>query len=57
MIEDALKEAGFTNAQAKTYLSLIRLGGATIGSIIRDSGLHNSVVYNSLQGLIEKGFV
>lgn len=52
-----LEEIGLTNAQIKVYMCLIELGETTTGPLIRKSGLQNSVVYNSLSHLIEKGLV
>jgi sugar-specific transcriptional regulator TrmB len=52
-----LREVGLTEAQIKVYVSLLELGQVTSGKIIKKSGLQNSVVYNALNQLIEKGLV
>ena len=52
-----LKEVGLTEAQIKVYVSLLELGQVTSGKIIKKSGLQNSVVYNALNQLMEKGLV
>jgi sugar-specific transcriptional regulator TrmB len=55
--ELVLQEVGLTKAEAKVYIALLKLGSSTIGSILRQSGLHSSVVYNFLQRLQEKGLI
>jgi len=52
-----LREVGLTEAQIKVYVSLLELGQVTSGKIIKKSGLQNSVVYNALNQLLEKGLV
>jgi HTH-type transcriptional regulator, sugar sensing transcriptional regulator len=54
---EVLEDLGLSNAQIKIYLSLLELGQTTSGPIIKDTGLQNSVVYNALNQLIEKGLV
>lgn len=52
-----LEDIGLTPAQTKVYLSLLEIGETTSGQIIEKSKLHSSVVYNSLNQLIEEGLV
>ena len=52
-----LEEIGLTNSQIKVYLTLLKTGETTSGPIIKKSELQNSVVYNALNQLIEKGLV
>jgi HTH-type transcriptional regulator, sugar sensing transcriptional regulator len=52
-----LEDIGLTHAQIETYLALIELGETTTGAIIQKSKLQNSVIYNALNQLIEKGLV
>jgi len=52
-----LREVGLTEAQIKVYKSLIELGQVTSGKIIKRTGLQNSVVYNALNQLLEKGLI
>ncbi len=52
-----LEDIGLTNAQIKVYLALLELGETTSGPIIRKTELQNSVVYNALNQLIERGLV
>jgi len=53
----ALQEIGLTEIEAKVYVTLLGLGGAGAGEIIKKTGLHKATVYNVLQQLIEKGVV
>lgn len=55
--ESVLQEVGLTRAESKIYLALLKLGSSTIGPLLKQSGLHSSVVYNCLQRLQEKGLV
>ena len=52
-----LQEAGLTNTEAKIYLALLDLGSALAGEITKKSGLNRTIVYYSLEKLIEKGLV
>ncbi len=52
-----LAELGFTNAESRVYIDLLRFGDSKTGSIMQRSGLYSSVVYNSLKHLMEEGFV
>jgi len=57
MEETILEELGFTHAEAKVYLTLLRSGPVKVGQIIEKSGLQSSTVHNTLHSLIDKGFV
>ncbi len=52
-----LAELGFTDAESKVYITLLKLGDSKTGPIMERSGLYGSVVYNSLNHLMEEGFV
>ena len=54
---EVLENIGLTPAEAKVYLALLEMGGVSAKFILDKTGLHNSVVHNSLNRLIEKGFV
>ncbi len=56
-IEEAMEAVGLTRAESKIYVALLSTGGSTISGIIRETGLHSSVAYNSIQRLQNKGFV
>lgn len=57
MEETILQELGFTQAEAKVYLTLLRLGPVKVGQVIEKSGLQSSTIHNTLHSLIAKGFV
>ncbi len=52
-----LENIGLTQNQSTTYLSLLKLGLSTAQQIIRESGMHRSRVYDSLEKLQELGLV
>jgi predicted transcriptional regulator len=52
-----LEDLGLTTAQIKAYLALLELGETSTGPLIRKTKLQNSVVYNALNQLLEKGLV
>jgi sugar-specific transcriptional regulator TrmB len=57
MEQEILQEFGFTQAEAKIYLVLLKLGSVKVGQVIEKSGLQSSTTHNTLHSLIEKGFV
>lgn len=57
MEQESLEELGFTHAEAKVYLALLKLGSVKVGRIIEKSGLQSSTTHNTLHSLIERGFV
>lgn len=54
---EKLKEIGLSDSEANVYLSLLKLGEATVAEISKDSGLHRTNIYDSLEKLKEKGLV
>lgn len=52
-----LENIGLTRNQADVYLSLLKLGSASAQQIIKESGMHRSRVYDSLEKLQEYGLV
>jgi sugar-specific transcriptional regulator TrmB len=52
-----LEDIGLSNSEIQVYLALLELGETTSGPVIQKSDLQNSVVYNALNQLIEKGLV
>lgn len=52
-----LEKIGLTRNQALVYLSLLKLGTTTAQNIIKESGLHSSRVYDSLEKLQDLGLV
>lgn len=57
MDADYLKSFGITFTEAKVYLVISKLTETEIGRVIKITGLHRGTVYNSIESLIEKGFV
>lgn len=57
MDTNILEDLGFTNAEVKVYLSLLELGSSTAGPIMDKSNLQSSVVFRTLNNLMNKGFV
>ncbi len=52
-----LEELGLSKNESLIYLFLLKKGETTTGSIIKETGIANSRVYESLNGLIDKGLV
>lgn len=52
-----LKEIGLTENESKIYLFLLKNGSSTTGSIIKETNVSNSRVYESLNSLTTKGLV
>src|SRR5919107_6120114 len=57
MLKEDLNHLGLTYGEAKVYLSLLKLGSAKVGVIVRDSNISYSKVYDVLQRLSMKGLV
>jgi len=57
MDKKILKDLGLTNNEIEVYLSLLRLNSGTANDISSKTGMHRQAIYDSLERLIEKGFV
>ncbi len=57
MFDEIFEELGFTHAEAKIYLALLKIGETTSGQIIKESKLQNSTTHKILNKLISKGIV
>ena len=57
MDTSVLEKIGLTRNQSLVYLSLLKLGSTTAQNIIKESGLHSSRVYDSLERLQDLGLV
>ena len=55
MLKEDLNKLGLTNGEARVYLSLLKLGSAKVGEIVKDSTISYSKVYDVLQRLSIKG--
>jgi sugar-specific transcriptional regulator TrmB len=56
-MENQLKELGLTDNETKIYIFLLKYGETTTGAVIKQTGISNSRVYESLNSLIQKGLV
>ena len=56
-VEPLLEEIGLSKNEIKIYLILLKLGSTTTGAIIKQTGIHNSKVYDGLERLSNKGLV
>lgn len=54
-MEKELEELGLTKNEAELYLFLLKRGSVTTGPIIKETGIANSRVYESLNSLIKRG--
>src|SRR3989344_2634445 len=52
-----LEQIGLTKNQSAVYLALLKLGSTTAQNILKESGLHRSRVYDSLERLEDLGLV
>lgn len=52
-----LESLGLSKNEAKTYLTLLKLGSVPAGPLIKELGMHRAAVYNLLDILIDKGLV
>lgn len=57
MLENQLKQLGFSKNETKVYLALFDSGKCRAGQIIESTGLHRNLVYTSLDELVAKGLV
>jgi len=56
-IEKQLEKIGLSKNESLIYLFLLKKGETTTGSIIKETGIANSRVYESLNSLVTKGLV
>ena len=56
-VNQLLERLGLSKNEAKTYLTLLKLGSVPAGPLIKDLGMHRAAVYNLLDLLIDKGLV
>ena len=57
MESEYLEKIGLTKNQSSVYLAVLRLGSCTAQSIIKDSGMHRAIIYDSLEQLREIGLI
>jgi len=56
-MEAELEDLGLSKNEAKIYLFLLKKGSTTTGPVIKETGIANSRVYESLNNLVSKGLV
>ena len=54
---DDLISIGLTSGEARVFLSLLKMGSAKVGQIVKDSHVSYSKVYDVLDRLSSKGLV
>jgi len=54
---EKLKSIGLSKSESQIYLSLLKLDEANVTEISKDSGLHRTNIYDSLEKLKEKGLI
>jgi HTH-type transcriptional regulator, sugar sensing transcriptional regulator len=54
---ETLTKVGLTYGESRVYIALVDLGSASIGPIMKKSGVSYSNIYNVLERLIQKGLV
>src|SRR3989344_9127757 len=52
-----LEDVGLTKSEIEVYMSLLRLGSSKTGRITKDTSMHRSRIYESLNRLLEKGLI
>src|SRR3990167_3675456 len=57
MLTTDLQTLGFTKNEMTVYLALIPLGQAKAGEIIKKTGMHRNLVYQSLESLQKRKLV
>jgi len=57
MLEQELQKMGFSKNLSTVYLTLLKLGKAKAGELIKQSGLQRSVVYSALKELVRRELV
>ena len=57
MYEKLLKTSGLTKNESKVYLTLLKIGKAKTGRIVKEAGVSGGKIYETLYKLIDKGLV
>lgn len=52
-----IEEIGLNKNESFVFVSLIKLGEATAGDLIKKTGFHRNIVYDNLEKLLDKGLV
>lgn len=57
MYTKQLQNLGLNETEAKAYLALLKIGGASIGVLSRETGIARTTLYYSIEELKKKGFI
>ncbi len=57
MEKEILKQIGLTDGEIEVYLCLLRIGPSLVSRITKETGLHRTHIYDTLEKLKEKGLV
>ncbi len=57
VIERTLGKIGLTGNEIKVYMTMLEIGNATAGTLVKKTKLHRSRVYDSLERLKDKGII
>ena len=57
MIEELSKYLDLSNTEAKVYLTLLKQGSVTTGTISKDTKFRTSTIYYVLEKLLSRGLV
>jgi sugar-specific transcriptional regulator TrmB len=57
MNKEILKQVGLTDGEIEVYLCLLRIGPSLVSRISKETGLHRTHIYDTLEKLKEKGLV
>lgn len=57
MDKNILKRAGLSDAEIETYISLLKSGLSVVSDVAKQTGLHRTNIYDTLEKLREKGLV
>jgi sugar-specific transcriptional regulator TrmB len=52
---DILSEIGFSQREIAVYRALLKLGSTTTGPLVKESGVQNAKIYETLEKLIKRG--
>lgn len=56
-MKDKLKQLGLSKNEVDVYLTLLRLGSASVGKIAKNSGAHRRNIYDALERLGKRGLI
>lgn len=56
-MEEQLTKLGLNRNEIKVYLTLLKLGTASAGQLIKETEFHRNIVYDNLEKLVDKGLV